>query len=108
MSRRLVILDSAKEEFKDIKNYCKRDFGDALWNTVHGEYRKPFKRIQKNPAIGSPIDALKEIGITNVKYVLVRQTRIVYEFDDRVIVIHMLIGTRRDFRSHLLKRLFSL
>lgn len=107
MSRRIVILDSAKEEFKDIKKYVKREFGDAVWNSVNAEYKDAFKLIKENPQIGSCIDELKALGITNVKVALVRQTRIVYEFDETLIIVHMFIGTRRDFRSHLLKRLFS-
>lgn len=107
MSRRIIILDSVKEEFKDIKKYVNRDFGDSVWNTVNAEYKDTFRLIKKNPQIGTHVDELKEIGIANIKYVLVRQTRIVYEFDDKLIIIHMFIGTRRDFRTHLLKRLFS-
>lgn len=107
MSRRIVILDSAKEEFKDIKKYVQRKFGDYVWNTVNAEYKEAFKLIKANPKIGSYVDELKELGITNVKYALVRQTRIVYEFDENLVIVHMFIGTRRDFRTHLLKRLFS-
>lgn len=107
MPHRIVILDSAKEEFKDIKSYVKRAFGDAVWNTVNTEYKDCFRLIKETPQVGSHVDELKEIGITNVKYALVRQTKIVYEFDDDLIIIHMFIGTRRDFRAHLLKRLFS-
>lgn len=107
VSRRIVILDSAKEEFKDIKKYVKRDFGDSIWNIVNAEYKDAFKSIKESPKIGSYVDELRELGIANVKYVLVRQTRVVYEFDDHLIVIHMFIGTRRDFRAHLLKRLLG-
>ncbi|MFL9710040.1 type II toxin-antitoxin system RelE/ParE family toxin [Methylobacillus sp. Pita1] len=107
MSRRFVILDSAKEEFKDIKKYVKREFGDSVWHTINAEYKGCFRLIKENPKIGSHIDELKEIGITNIRYALVQQTRIVYEFDNYLIIIHMFIGTRKDFRTHLLKRLFS-
>jgi plasmid stabilization system protein ParE len=102
----MVILDSAKEEFKDIKNYVKQEFGDSVWRTVHAEYKDAFKRIKEQPQIGSYVDELKALGIANVKCVLVRQTRVVYEFDDNLIIIHLFIGTRRDFRTHLLKRMF--
>lgn len=107
MPRNFIILDSAKEEFKDIKKYVKRDFGDSIWNTVNSEYKAAFKLIKSSPQSGSPIEELKDIGISNVKYRLVRQTKIVYEFDDELILVHMLISTKRDFITHLLKRLFS-
>jgi toxin ParE1/3/4 len=57
--------------------------------------------------IGNTIDELKELGVTNIKYALVRQTRVVYEFDDDMVLIHMFISTRRDFRAHLFKRLLQ-
>ena len=108
MQRRVVILDSAKQEFQDIKAYVKRDFGAAVWNTVNAEYKAMALRIGSEPQAGHPIDELQALGIGNIRYALVRQTRVVYEFDERMVVIHMFIGTRRDFRSHLFKRLFNL
>lgn len=107
MPRNFVILDSAKEEFRDIKKYVKKDFSDLIWNKVNAEYKAAFKLIQSNPNSGSSIEELKELGITNVKYKLVRQTRIVYEFDDELISVHMFISTKRDFMAHLLKRLLN-
>lgn len=107
MSRKFIILQSAKEEFKDIKSYVKRDFGEYIWNKVNAEYKAAFKLIKNDPSSGNPIEELKDLGIVNVKYRLVRQTRIVYEFNDEIIMIHMLINTKRDFTTHLFKRLFA-
>ncbi|MFQ6403933.1 type II toxin-antitoxin system RelE/ParE family toxin [Methylophilus sp. 'Pure River'] len=107
MSRNLVILDSAKEEFKEIKTYVKRQFGETVWNQVNDEYKAAFKLIKSNPQSGSPIEELKTLGINHVQYRLVKQTRIVYEFDDNLILIHMFISTKRDFTNHLMKRLFN-
>ena len=107
MTRKIVVLDSAKEEFRDIKKYVKKEFGESVWNTVNAEYKDAIKRIKQDPHIGSHVDELKELGITNVKFTLVRQTRVVYEFDDGLVLIHMFISTKRDFRTHLFKRLFS-
>jgi toxin ParE1/3/4 len=105
MASTIVILDSAKEEFKEIKKYVKAEFGDSVWNDVNAEYKKAIQRIKKSPLAGSGLDELIDIGITNIKFVLVRQTKIVYEFDETQVLIHMLINTKRDFRTHLMKRL---
>ncbi|MFM2087810.1 MAG: hypothetical protein RLZZ237_2679 [Pseudomonadota bacterium] len=107
MTRRIVILDSAKEEFRDIKAYVKRQFGDTIWSTVNAEYKHSFQLIKANPKIGHVIDGLRELGTSNIRYTLVRQTRIVYEFDDSLVLIHMFISTKRDFRTHLFKRLLQ-
>jgi toxin ParE1/3/4 len=79
--------------------------GVRCWNAVNAEYKKAIQRIKKSSRAGSAIDKATEVGITNVKYVLVRQTKIVYEFDEIQVLVHMFINTKRDFRTHLLKRL---
>jgi hypothetical protein len=71
------------------------------------EYKAAFDLIKKDPDQESRIEELHELGITNVKYKMVKQTRIVYEFDGTTIYVRMFISTRIDFRRHLLKRLFS-
>lgn len=107
VSRRIVILDSAKEELREIRKYVRKEFGGSVWNEVNAQYRNSFRLIKEDPQIGSCIDELKEIGIVDVRYVLVRQTRVVYQFDEALVLVHMFIATRRDFRTHLLKRLFA-
>lgn len=105
--RRILILGSAQEEFRDIKSCVKKEFGEFAWNAVNAEYKTAFQLIKNNPEIGSCIDELKALGITNIRCTLVRQTRIVYEFDENMVLIHMFIHTRRDFRAHLFKRLLN-
>lgn len=107
MSRRIVVLDGAKEDLREVRQYVKSRFGDSVWKTVNGEYKESFKLIKSNPEIGGHIDELKDLGITNVRYVLVRQVRTVYEFDESLVLIHMFIHTRRDFGTHLFKRLVN-
>jgi len=107
VSRRIVILDSAQGEFRDIQKHVQRAFGTSVWREVLAEYKASLERIQHNPEAGSPIDELKEVGIANVRFRLVRQTRVVYAFDDSRVIVHMFIHTRRDFRTHLLKRLLD-
>ena len=105
--RKIFILDSAMGEFKDIKAYVNNKFGASAWNSANAEYKKAIQQIKENSHLGSYIDELKDLGMTNIKYILVRQTRVVYEFDDNLVLVHMFIDTKRDFREHLLKRLLA-
>lgn len=107
MALKFIILDSAKEEFKDIKKYVKKDFGDVGWKEVNSEYKTAFASIKHHPQSGSPIEQLREMGLTQMRYKLVRQTRVVYEFENDLILIHMFIHTKRDFMTHLMKRMLS-
>ena len=107
VSRRIFVLGSAQEEFKEIKAHVQQQLGGAVWAAVLAEYRKAFALIQRAPEIGIGIDELKDVGISNVRWTLVRQTRVVYEFNESTVLIHMFIHARRDFRTHLLKRMLS-
>ena len=107
MSRKVVILNVAKPDFREIKTYVNSQFGEAVWNDVNEEFKSTINNIGLNPKAGKEIEELKELGQENFRTRLVRQTRIIYEYDDREVLVHMFIHTKRDFRTHLMKRLFN-
>jgi plasmid stabilization system protein ParE len=107
MSRKVLILNVAKPDFREIKTHVKSQFGEAVWKDVNEEFKTTVNNIGLNPEAGKEIEELKELGQENFKQRLVRQTRIVYEYDDKEVLVHMFIHTKRDFRTHLMKRLFN-
>lgn len=107
MSRKVVILNVAKPDFREIRTHVQSQFGEAVWNDVNEELKTTINNIGLNPAAGKEVEELKELGQENFRMQLVRQTRMVYEYDDKEVVVHMFIHTRRDFRTHLMTRLFN-
>lgn len=107
VARNAVILDSAKFEYKAIKQHVRREFGEASWAKTQGAFKEAITLIKHSPEIGLEIDELSALGITIFRSKLVGQTRIIYEFDDVNVIIHMFIHTRRDFRSHLINRVLG-
>lgn len=107
MTRKVIILNVAKPDFREIKTFVKSQFGDAVWRTVNEEFKTTINNIALNPEAGKEVEELKELGQENFRTRLVRQTRIVYEYDDKEVLVHMFIHTKRDFRAHLMRRLFN-
>ncbi len=107
MTRKVIILNVAKPDFREIKTYAKSQFGDAVWNEINEEFKAAISNIALNPEAGKEVEELKELGQENFRTRQVRQTRIVYEYDDKEILVHMFIHTKRDFRAHLMRRLFN-
>jgi toxin ParE1/3/4 len=107
MSRKVIILDVAKPDFREIKTYVLSQFGNGVWNEVLEEFKTTINNIGLYPEAGAEIEELKELIQENFRIRLVRQTRIVYEYDDKKVLVHMFIHTMRDFRAHLLKRLLN-
>lgn len=108
MSHKVIILDVAKPDFRDIKSYVKQNFGDIVWNEVNQEFKDTIKAIGLNPESGKLIEELAELGEGNFRQRLVRQTRVIYEYDDKQVLVHMFLHTKRDFRTHLVKRMFKI
>lgn len=44
------------------------------------------------------------MGLPHFRKRLLRQTRVIDEFDDQTVVVHLFIHTRRHFRTHLQPR----
>ncbi len=107
MTRNAVILDGAKADFREIKKYVKRQFGDLVWVEVNQEFKDTIKHITTNPMLGTHVEELAELGYDNFRKTLVRQTRVVYEFDSQKLIVHMFVHTKRDFKTHLEKRLLT-
>ena len=107
MTRHAVILDGAKVDFRDIKKHVRQQFGDLVWADVNQEFKDSIKRITSNPLLGTRIEELGALGYDNFRKTLVRQTRVVYEFDSQQLIVHLFIHTRRDFKTHLEKRLLA-
>jgi toxin ParE1/3/4 len=108
MSRKVIILNVAKPDFREIKTNVKSQFGERVWNDVNEEFKTTINNIGLHPEAGKMVEELKELGQENFRTRLVRQTRIVYEYDDKEVLVHMFIHTKQDFRTHLLKRLLSI
>lgn len=107
MTRNAVILDAAKSDFREIKTHVRRQFGDLVWAEVNQELKDTIRRLAANPLLGTYIEELGALGYDNYRKTLVRQTRIVDEFDSQRIVVHMFVHTKRDFMIHLEKRLLA-
>ena len=56
---------------------------------------------------GKELEELKELGQDSFRTRLVGQVKIVYEYDDKEVLVHMFIHAKRDFRVHLMRRLFN-
>lgn len=108
MTRKVSILDVAQSDFRDMKSYVKLQFGEAVWSKQYQKFKDAIQSIGNNPDAGAHLEELKALGLNNFRQRLVEQVRIIYEFNDSEVLVHIFIHTRRDFRTHLEKRLLSL
>lgn len=107
MAHKVLVLESAKADFREIRKYVTKHFGDWVWAEVNQEFKDAIKHLAANPLLGTPVEELSDFGYQHVRQTLVRQTRLVYEFDNKQVIVHLFIHTKRDFRTHLEQRLLA-
>ncbi|MDQ2821083.1 MAG: type II toxin-antitoxin system RelE/ParE family toxin [Pseudomonadota bacterium] len=107
MSHKVIVLDLAKPDFREIRSHVQKDFGDIVWNEVNLAFKDMFRKIGARPENGKEMEELRQVGKQNFRFRMVGQTKIVYEFNDTEVLVHMFIHTRRDFRTHLMNRLVN-
>ena len=107
MSYKVQVLAYAKDDYREIRGYVKRKFGDQVWTTVEADFKKMLRQIADMPLAGSIPEEIAAIGLVHYRQRLVGQTRVIYQIKDAEIFVHMFVDTNRDFPTVLYDRLMS-
>ncbi|PXX44950.1 type II toxin-antitoxin system RelE/ParE family toxin [Undibacterium pigrum] len=105
MSHKVKVLAYAKDDYREIRSYVKRKFGDKVWMTVEAEFKKMFQQIADMPVAGFVPEEIEALGLVHYRQRLVGQTRVIYQIKGEEIFVHMFVDTNRDFASVLYDRL---
>jgi toxin ParE1/3/4 len=107
MSYKVHVLAYAKDDYREIRDYIKRKFGDQVWMTAEADFKKVFKQIADMPLASSIPEEIEAIGLFQYRQRLVDQTRVIYQIKENDIFVHMFVDTNRDFSTLLYNRLMS-
>ncbi|MFL9966972.1 type II toxin-antitoxin system RelE/ParE family toxin [Paraburkholderia sediminicola] len=102
---RLMILEEAQEDTKDLRRYILRSFGAETWKQTSKQLALTFGNIRQFPQSGYVPAELSDFGGLNFRETLSGQNRVIYEVRGDTIYIHVVTDTRRDLGTLLQKRL---
>ncbi len=105
--RKVVILQSAKSDYRRIKSYVTQKFGAEAWLAINNEWQTKINRLAAAPELGSNISELDGTGFTGFKKYQHKNADVVYQTSDSLLTIYMFIPSMRDFRRHLMDRLLT-
>lgn len=105
MKCKLLILDEAQEDTKDLRRYILRSFGAETWKQTTAQLAVTFENIRQFPHSGYVPAELSDFGGLNFREALSGQNRVIYEMRGDTIYIHVVTDTRRDLRTLLQTRL---
>lgn len=104
---KVVFLQSAKVDLKDLKSYIVKNFGKDVWLTSYGKVKESVAMIQAHPKAGRIPPELESLNLTQYRQVLSGMNRIIYELRDDTAYIHIVCDSRRDLQGLLMKRIVN-
>ncbi|CDG82001.1 type II toxin-antitoxin system RelE/ParE family toxin [Janthinobacterium agaricidamnosum] len=105
MNTRVVVLDEAEQDLKDLQTYLIQHFSVTTWQDSYAKIKKSIRLLKSFPQSGTVPDEIRQYGTTKYRQVLAGMNRIIYEVRADVVYIHIIVDTRRDMKSLLEKRL---
>lgn len=105
MTFKVVILESAEYDLKELKIYIVKNFSRATWQTTYSKLKEVIRNLQSFPQAGSIPDEIEKLNLSQYRQVISGMNRIIYEVRQNTVYIHIIADTRRDMTTLLTRRL---
>lgn len=105
MNYRVVILQSAEQDLRELRAYLLKHFGRETWLESYAGIKAVIGNLKTFPHAGSTPDALEQINLAQFRQILSGQNRIIYEVRQKTVYVHVVVDARRDMKSFLTRRL---
>lgn len=105
MTLKVVLLESAESDLKDLRSYVIKNFGKENWKASYNKIKESIRVIQSYPDSGRIPDELVSLQLVQYRQVISGMNRIIYEVRGDVAFIHIICDSRKEVRSLLMKRI---
>lgn len=102
---KIVILESVELDLQDLPSYIVKDFSAGTWQKTFQQIKVSIRNLASFPMLGSIPEELQKLNLTQYRQVLSGMNRIIYEVRQDTIYVHLIVDSRRDMLSFLLRRL---
>ena len=102
-----MILESAKYDLKQLRRYLIKNFSTKTWQTSYQNIKSSIRNLKNHPEIGIIPEELEKINAHQYRQVISGMNRIIYEIQEQMIYIHIIIDSRQNFKSLLMRRLLK-
>jgi plasmid stabilization system protein ParE len=101
VSRRVVFLQSAVDDLHEIRRYVRKHFSQAVWLDSYAKIKKAILNLERFPPAGH---APPELPATHFLEIVAVKNRVIYEVVGDTVYIHIIAGSRQDFKTKLARR----
>lgn len=105
MSLKVVILESAEHDLKELRSYIVKNISVETWLKTYGNIKKVIRNLKTFPNAGAIPDELEKLNLSQYRQILSGMNRIIYEVRQDTLYIHVIVDARRDMNTLLTRRL---
>lgn len=102
---KIVILASAEYDLKELRSYIIKNFSHDTWHKTYGKLKESIRNLASFPYLGSIPEELETLNLSQYRQILSGMNRIIYETRQDTVYIHIIVDSRRDMKSFLMRRL---
>jgi toxin ParE1/3/4 len=102
---KVVILDSAEQDLKDLRSYVVKNFSQTTWLKTYSKLKESIRNLATFPLMGAVPPELETLSLNQYRQVISGMNRVIYEPRADAVYIYMIVDTRRDLETLLMQRL---
>lgn len=102
---RVVILDSAEQDLKELRSYVVKNFSQDTWLKTYGKLKESIRNLATFPLLGAVPPELETLNLSQYRQIVSGMNRIIYEPRADAVYIYLIVDSRRDLQSLLMQRL---
>ena len=104
MNHKVIILASAEYDLKELRFYIIKNFSIKTWKNTYNKIKETIRNLKKLPYSGSIPEELEKLNLNQYRQVISGMNRIIYEVRQDNIYIHIIVDSRKSFKTLLEKR----
>jgi toxin ParE1/3/4 len=105
MGVKVVILESAGQDLKELKRYLVKHFSLGTWQDTYGKLKKAMRTLKDHPLSGTIPEELDGLNLIQYRQIVSGMNRIIYEVRQEIVYVHIIVDGRRDLKGLLTRRL---
>ncbi|MCJ8203099.1 type II toxin-antitoxin system RelE/ParE family toxin [Pseudomonas sp. RGM2987] len=105
MSLKVVILQSAETDIKELRLYLIERFSLQTWQSTYAALKTAIRHLTTQPYAGSIPQEIERLNLGQYRQILSGMNRIIYEVRGQTLYIHIIADSRKNLPALLLKRL---
>ncbi|MDI1277755.1 type II toxin-antitoxin system RelE/ParE family toxin [Methylobacter sp.] len=105
MNMKVVILESAEHDLKELKSYIVKNFSVETWQSTYDKIKAVIRNLKTFPHAGSIPEEFEKLNLSQYRQVISGMNRIIYEVRQDTLYIHIITDARRNLKSLLTRRL---